>query len=407
MKPPRVLPVAFLVALLATGAEFFPPLPGVAAEPEPKKKDYSTNAADREACEHQLNWIHGAIQEYYKRNRRLPRWLSDLCPEFLHDRETLICPYVKNTGSFKRWREQHAIIPVFGDAASSYAYEYCTALIQPVIGKTCHDYKKRQMEVLGFSVPVVRCFAHKRYLNLAYDGNVYESELTWEDNFVRSKADQKFFHNVGWITTKSQNEAVAEMLPPREANIDGRLLDLTKYYNALLLHLSQLDPSGKLLSLHPQGITNIDGIQFDVRGLVHLSTTGFPNDFPEKIENIPINRKCARIHFLHGAMFEAPPGSRIASFGALIDGEHPVAIPILYGKDVKTRWFNPRQGAGLDPKPAWVSPPDQAGSARKSLRLYRKTWENPAPEVPVKTLSFVSHMTASTPFLLAITLDAP
>jgi hypothetical protein len=377
-----------------------------AAEETPTKPGYSTDPTDQEACQGQLNVIYGAIQEYLRRSQRLPRWLSELTPDFIHDPETLICPFVRKTHILKKWREDFVLIPVFGDSASSYAYEFCTVPIQGLQDKTIRDYKQRQMEVMGFGVPIVRCFAHRPVLNLAFEGTIYESPTDWEDNFVNSAEDHHFFHDVlGLDSSWSQNRMVMKKIAARNPQLDARLLDLSKHYNALLLHLSQIDHSGKLLATYPEGRQNIGGVEFDVRGLIHLTGKNFPISFLERVDNIVVNQKCAKIHFLHGAMYGAPEGVTVAIY-VVHQGSGHTEIPIVYGKDVKTRWFDSRQKSELDsPKVAWTSPPNSVGTAGKSLRLYRTTWSNPNPDLEVNSISFVSYLTESAPFLVAITLE--
>ena len=387
----------------------FNPLLCRAAEETPTKPGYSTDPTDQEACQRQLNVIYGAIQEYHRRNQRLPRWLSELTPDFIHDPETLICPFVKKTGNLKKWREDYVAIPVFGDSASSYAYEFCTVPIQGLPSKTIRDYKRLQMEVMGFGVPIVRCFAHRPVLNLAFDGTIYESPPEWEDNFVNSAEDHHFFHEVLGVSdpasSRSLNRLVMNKIAARDPQLDARLVDLSKHYNALLLHLSQVDHSGKLLATYPDGRQNIGGVAFDVRGLIHLTGKNFPISFPERVDNIVVNQKCAKIHFLHGAMYGAPEGVTVASY--LVHHAGGITeVPIIYGEDVRTRWFDSRQKSELDnPKAAWTTPPNSVGTAGKSLRLYRTAWSNPNPGVEVNSISFVSHLTESAPFLVAITLE--
>src|SRR5262245_5664524 len=264
------------------------PLAGRSAEKSEKKEGFTTNTTHQAACQQQLNIIHGAIQEYLERNQHLPRWLSELVPDYIHDPKMLVCPYVDSTGSLSKWREGFVNYPVFGDPAQcSYAYEFCTIPIPKIPDFTCRDYKQRQMAMIGFSVPIVRCFAHRPILNLGFDGSIYLSRSEWEDNFVISPKHEAAFHNV-WLLTfqkRSLNEIVLELVEPRKPEANPRLLDLSGYYNASLLHLSQLDLSGKLLTAYPEDILKIEGIEFDVRGLVHLTGRNFPIEFPEKVEN--------------------------------------------------------------------------------------------------------------------------
>ena len=339
----------------------------------------------------------------------MPRWLSDLVPEFIHDANVLKCPFVERTGNLKKYRDQYVSVPVFGDsAACSYAYEFCTEPIPAIPGMTCRSYKRSQMELIGFGVPIVRCFAHRPVLNVGFDGNIYESPGEWEDNFVTDAQHASLFHNVPLLTNRSQNQLVMKVIRPAASEPSlGGSIELSKSFNALLLHLSQLDHSGKVLTTYPpEGIQTIGPARFDIRGVVHLTGRNFPISFPEKVERIEVNRKCSSIHFLHGTLFETTPGTKIASFIIKSTGGKTDEVPIVYGKDVKTRWFDRGEpGALANPKPAWVSPPEQIGTTGKSLRLYVTSWSNQNPDSGIQSIDFVSHMTDSAPFLVAITVE--
>ncbi len=39
------------------------------------------------------------------------------------------------------------------------------------------------------------------------------------------------------------------------------------------------------------------------------------------------------------------------------------------------------------------------------LRLVKRTWDNPSPEVEVEPIDFTSTMTQCAPFLIALTLE--
>jgi hypothetical protein len=367
---------------------------------------WTTNSADAAACQSQLNIIYGALQEYQKRNQNLPRWLSDLVPDYIHDPNTLVCPYVSKTGNLKKFREKYFLGRVFKDPGScSYGYEFCTESWDAPEWTT-RIYKERQMELIGFSVPIVRCFAHRPVLNLAFDGTLYPSHDDWEDTFVKSSKQMAVFHNVFLFTNVSANRLVSKLSEPRKLETDARLLDLSTYCNASLLHLSQINQSGKLLAPYPEGVRQIGGVDFDVRAIVHLAARQFPIPFREKIENIPVNRKCASLHFLHGASSMAGNGSKIASFVVHFRDGGSAEVPIIYGRDVKTRWFDQKQKSELEaPKPAWISSPDKVGTGGKSLRLYVNSWRKQDGDSDVTTIDFISHMTESAPFLLAITAE--
>jgi hypothetical protein len=264
------------------------------------------------------------------------------------------------------------------------------------------------MELMGFSVPIVRCLAHQPGLNLGFDGTMYRDPRSgeWEDIFVISTNHQAVFHRPLLLTNISKNGLVCRLSAPRKLETNGRMLDLSTQYNALMFHLCQIDLSGKLLVTYPEGVEKIGGTDFDVRGLVHLTARQFPIAFPERVANIPVNRKCAAIHFLHGAIFIATNGSKVASFIVHLADGRKAEVPIIYGTDVKTRWFDRNQKSELEnPKPAWTTPPDKVGPTGKSLRLYVSSWKNQAPDTEVKSIDFISDLSESAPFLLAITTE--
>ena len=41
----------------------------------------------------------------------------------------------------------------------------------------------------------------------------------------------------------------------------------------------------------------------------------------------------------------------------------------------------------------------------RRIRLFRVTWDNPSPDVEIRTLDFVSLMRVAAPFLVAITVE--
>src|SRR6266571_4704003 len=104
----RILHCRYLVLIAACLCN---PASGVEDGTSSDKPNYSTNSVDRDACRSQLNRIYGAIQEYQRRTQKLPVWLSDLIPDYIHDPDFLVCPYVRETGNIKKWREQFNKIP--------------------------------------------------------------------------------------------------------------------------------------------------------------------------------------------------------------------------------------------------------------------------------------------------------
>ena len=81
------------------------------------------------------------------------------------------------------------------------------------------------------------------------------------------------------------------------------------------------------------------------------------------------------------------------------DGEQR-ELPISHREDVRD-WIvsdiEPIGGAS----PAWRGTNDW----RHNIRLYRTTWSIPRPDVEITSIYYVSAMTDSAPFLIAITAE--
>src|SRR5207244_128896 len=100
------------------------------------------------------------------------------------------------------------------------------------------------------------------------------------------------------------------------------------------------------------------------------------------------------------------PETNIASYIVHYADGQTREIPVLYGKDVADWWFDARHP--LDPtdaKVAWRGLNEAAKAYGKSLRLYQTRWENPRKDEAVASVSFVSTVTLSAPFLIAITVE--
>ncbi len=69
-------------------------------------------------------------------------------------------------------------------------------------------------------------------------------------------------------------------------------------------------------------------------------------------------------------------------------------LPVAYGRDV-IDWGNP-QGDDAPSEPVWGAP---------RYEVYRTTYDNPRPGVPIAEIEFVSAMTRCAPFCIAITLE--
>ncbi len=77
-------------------------------------------------------------------------------------------------------------------------------------------------------------------------------------------------------------------------------------------------------------------------------------------------------------------------------------LDIVYGEDVRDWWVvTDRAEVITKAQVAWQG----RTSNGNEVRVYKRTWENPQPDKEVATIKFISTMTRSAPFLIALTLE--
>lgn len=374
-----------------------------------KRPLYSTNENDREECEVNLGLIYDAIQEYRRQHQqKLPDRLSDLLP-FIPNANVLFCPFVLRSGEVKSWRD--GVRYVGGsDPRTWYGYEFSLEQIPPTEWrgppKTQREKKEEQMKKLGGVVPIVRCLAHRPYLNLAYDGQIYEStSLNWERNFRDLVAEEELASTRLFAVRRVKRPVSPEDFPARSPQASSRLLDLTAHYNALLADSWQGFPGDNLAGL-PVGLRKLGGVPFDVRGLIQMHVHELPTGFPKKVEGIKVNQKCRVIHFLHGTAF--PPHSQLNLGRYLIryTDRQVREIPIVYDQNIADWWFDPKTQHGpTEAKVVWTGTNDAAKAYGRSVRLFLFTADNPLADVQIDTISIISLDEDSALFVVAITLE--
>jgi hypothetical protein len=389
-----------------------------ATDPRDYRLKVSTNSTDALECRKRLHLIRQAITKFEADNKRLPHWLSDLSGEYL-DEKLLVCPYVKRIGDLQSWR--YGIRgDVFEDPkkTTSYAYEFCDKELTLWTGvtKTWQDYKRRQMDLpgVGDNVPIVRCFAHDPILNLPYRGEVFTSGQDWEDRYPHlshkdTQPESLFYHLL------PQTSSTA--FPRRLAGVSPRLLDLTAHYNAYLDKAwLPFEPRNDLREL-PQGLREFGGVEFDVRGLIQLKGANLIAPYPIVVTGIKVGRSCAKMHFLHGTYHypdakvkddpdaKVKDGMKAASYVVSYRSGAQAEVPILYGRDVKRLWYDPIVPDADKTEAIWTGNNRAAADKNLKIRLFLTLWNNPWKEQPIESLSLVSAMGETAPFVVAITVE--
>ncbi len=191
---------------------------------------------------------------------------------------------------------------------------------------------------------------------------------------------------------------------PRPTEAKPGMIDLTRHYNA---HLDEAWHDQGIGANHlgslPTGIQTFAGTQFDVRGVVQLAGLELNKkaDYPESVGPISVGRKCRKLHFLHAAGWTLKDDTEIERCTFLYANGARVELPILYGQDLRdwTPSSDPVEKADAAVT-AWTGRNDRA-----AIRLFKRTWDNPFPDVAIESIEFRSAMTKCAPFLIAITVE--
>ena len=187
-------------------------------------------------------------------------------------------------------------------------------------------------------------------------------------------------------------------------------VDLSHFYNVTLSSNWTRDFPGNNLSSLPSGWHQLGPAHFSLRGLIQISG-GFLEShnlfYPSEARGIPVNRRCARLYFLHGTVWYAETGLLVASYVVhYADGRQEV-IPLRYGEHFQNWWWHPQWPINArSADVAWIGTNVAiADTPDAKLCLYAIIWNNPFPELPIASLDFVSTRSAACPFLVAVSSD--
>ena len=121
-----------------------------------------------------------------------------------------------------------------------------------------------------------------------------------------------------------------------------------------------------------------------------------------------MNRRAAKVHFLHGCAFTRPGhGATVATYTFHYEDGTKEAFPLTSGRHVQD-WNSP----GDLPKPAtrakvgWCGSNAAVAKWGAQVVLYLCTWENPYPQKKISTIDFErGPRPFPAPFCVGITCD--
>jgi hypothetical protein len=195
-------------------------------------------------------------------------------------------------------------------------------------------------------------------------------------------------------------------------------IDLKPYANRKLLDNLGRGADNNSLNQLPQGEQVLGGVTFQVGpGLIQLGSTLFRN-FPEKVGEIAVDRKFARLHILQATCNGGGPneeggdgwvkdGTPIGQYVVRYDDGTEEAIAITYGEDVRDWWYVDGEAEPSHGKVVWKGDNPYATEIGAHLRLYTTSWTNPKPDKKVKQIDYLSRKadTPCAPFCISMSAE--
>jgi len=190
------------------------------------------------------------------------------------------------------------------------------------------------------------------------------------------------------------------------------MVNLDYYYQAKIASASPHDrnPRNNLAQL-PAGHRTFDGVRFNVAGVIQLANgddaAQTNNPYPVSVEDIPVNRFCRQLHLLHGTTQGLDDPRVVASLVLHYADGTTNRLDIVYGQNVYDWWFKGSADVSLadNTRVAWVGQNPQAAAEGYRIRIFKSSFDNPRPDVRITTVDYVSGLTSSGPFLVALTVE--
>jgi hypothetical protein len=212
----------------------------------------------------------------------------------------------------------------------------------------------------------------------------------------------------GHLREPQTNSPNFEGIPARDPRTPSNLIDLSAHYTAGLdedWHGRQW--KGNNLSRLPSGRQTLGDVEFDVRGILQLASpplnTTAPG-FPDHIKGIQIHRHCQRLHFLHSTGWgnDVKDKTQIGTYLIRYADGQKLEIPILNGVDLREWQVTADKTNHLERATvAWNGRTPRGAN----VQLFKRTWNNPRPEMEIEGVDFSSARTLAAPFLIAITVE--
>ena len=205
----------------------------------------------------------------------------------------------------------------------------------------------------------------------------------------------------GYMTT------LPKRLPKRSEGMNPKMVDLSRYYNGHLDDAWQSTGTSKndLEGIVP-GLNHLGGVDFDVRGVVQLSSRRLLENsrrmFPKSMTGIEIAQSCQRVHFLLAAAYPSAEGEIVGNVNFHFGEGQSFEKSIAYGVDLCDWWFT-KDGAERDKGTTIVW--SQRTGPNRLIRLFMMTVELPEGAGALESVDLIAGESDSAPFFLAMSVE--
>lgn len=203
-----------------------------------------------------------------------------------------------------------------------------------------------------------------------------------------------------WVTVN------ASTVLPEKTDTAWSTVDLRGHINTGLEKTWVPDRVADNLSELAKGKHILGGITFDVRGVVRLAgSEQTQTRLPQEIK-IAVDRFCSQIHLLHACSEAEKSGTEVAAIRVRYKDGSQTELPIRYGEQLRDWHFLEFEAvSNTNSVMAWTGSNPFMRAQNGAVRLYRTTFENPRPQVPIVGIDYISRRTKAAPFLVALTVN--
>lgn len=165
------------------------------------------------------------------------------------------------------------------------------------------------------------------------------------------------------------------------------------------------DQGGNDFANMPLGKQVFAGVPFEIidparnngKGVVVLYGTN-RDYFPKEVRGIPVNRKAARLYFLHTMGWDGK--EKVLTYKIDYTDGASEEVPVIGGRDIGGWW-------GADPLPNAKIAVEASNAEKDLVNMQCFRWVNPHPEKEIRSIGLVSAQSGAVPAIAAITAETP